>query len=889
MMPTSARCFSTASPFRVKDAFSDLYDPVEDEIKASIERKYQESLGMKSGRHRAAAIAARVEARAQRKRELAEASSRSPERQVIQKTALLRDFRTKATPTVEEPAAQAAPAAVGDISLEALNANLADLRAQLAEAEAINWKEIMEETSRSFNLKDLPNYSNMHENKRSQTHKKLIQERTASLQQLKIDRDAHFRQTKQLAESIDALEVFIKQQQQRVNSELMSETKSMKSKTESKAGTGAPTEDGAESVEDAVKRRRLWAIQSRRAELLELKDDIAVKMAQLAAAKVPSPPPAKKWQGQLRLFVPSGKKLIIDDHLIVNFDASGYELAAQVNNMRHRLRKFTPPLDDLPLPVKMSNEAQLRMWLKVLVARYQDKTGVQAGLLDAEGGEWEEVSLAEMHKMSKQRKETTEKETEDKVPLGEMTKAQRKKEKRAQEEELRQARKERQRARRIAYARDLAALHDKGAYPGAIKQAERNLAAKDNAMRDALLHMSPQSPSRPLDEKPIRVVLTEPPATPEVPSADLRAEHLASRLRGQGNVRKMYPSTLRKLVRGYSTSSSRPRSPPSPAPSPSENDTKAAAQGEEQYVPTIRRVLRASKGRSREDVRRGMEGYSTSSRSPPPPFNNDDLSTRLKAFKKEELPLELYARIMDEHVQLTGKEDEQAREVYDRLEAEAKKARDIRLNPYFEQAREQDQPQPNTTHLPHLTPTGTAHMVPITHKPATPRTAIAVGTVYFSNADPLRLITSNTLKKGDVLSVSRIAGIMAAKKCPEIVPLCHPITLTHVGVEVRTFPSTAGATTAGASGGEANSHREGGVAVHGGVQIECKVSCTGATGVEMEALTAVMGAALSVVDMCKAVDRFQKICEVRVVLKEGGKSGVWREEGWSSWQRKDGE
>jgi molybdenum cofactor biosynthesis enzyme len=167
-------------------------------------------------------------------------------------------------------------------------------------------------------------------------------------------------------------------------------------------------------------------------------------------------------------------------------------------------------------------------------------------------------------------------------------------------------------------------------------------------------------------------------------------------------------------------------------------------------------------------------------------------------------------------------------------------------------------------------------MVSISSKSHTTRTAIAVGTVYFSNPTPLTLITSNSLKKGDVLSVSRVAGIMAAKKCPDIVPLCHPIPLTHVGVELVTF-SAHSAPVSTSPAGQGSDKME-----YGGVAIECKVACTGATGVEMEALTAVMGTALSVVDMCKAVDKFQRIGDVRVVLKEGGKSGVWREEGWVS-------
>jgi molybdenum cofactor biosynthesis protein MoaC len=181
-----------------------------------------------------------------------------------------------------------------------------------------------------------------------------------------------------------------------------------------------------------------------------------------------------------------------------------------------------------------------------------------------------------------------------------------------------------------------------------------------------------------------------------------------------------------------------------------------------------------------------------------------------------------------------------------------------------------DSPQPPSKppSLPHLTPTGSAHMVSVSAKAHTTRTAIAIGTVHFSNPTPLSLIKTNSLKKGDVLSVSRIAGIMAAKKCPDLIPLCHPIALTHVGVELQVFSPTPDSDGKG----------------FGGVNIEAKVECTGQTGVEMEALTSVMGTALSVVDMCKAVDKGMWITDVRVVLKEGGRSGVWREEGWRSWQ-----
>ncbi|EUC46618.1 hypothetical protein COCMIDRAFT_92231 [Bipolaris oryzae ATCC 44560] len=203
--------------------------------------------------------------------------------------------------------------------------------------------------------------------------------------------------------------------------------------------------------------------------------------------------------------------------------------------------------------------------------------------------------------------------------------------------------------------------------------------------------------------------------------------------------------------------------------------------------------------------------------------------------------------------------DSSARRMYSTSSRSTPPARDLASQ---QKEKEKDDVEESPApYLPHLTLSGSAHMVSVSAKQHTIRTAIAIGSVHFTNPTPLSLIRSNTAKKGDVLGVSRIAGIMAAKKCPDLIPLCHPIPLTHVGVELAPFSDG-----------------------HGGVKIEAKVQCTGQTGVEMEALTAVMGAALSVVDMCKAVDRFQRVDGVRVVFKEGGKSGVWREEGWVSWQ-----
>ncbi|KAI9810094.1 MAG: hypothetical protein M1827_006705 [Pycnora praestabilis] len=183
----------------------------------------------------------------------------------------------------------------------------------------------------------------------------------------------------------------------------------------------------------------------------------------------------------------------------------------------------------------------------------------------------------------------------------------------------------------------------------------------------------------------------------------------------------------------------------------------------------------------------------------------------------------------------------------------------------------QSMPSPTSppTTLPHLTTTGSVHMVHITSKASTHRIAIARGQVLFSNTLPAQLIRSHALKKGDVLSVARVAGIMAAKKTADLVPLCHPIALTSVGVDVELISSESGDIVG-----------SGGLGEFGGVTVQARVECEGKTGVEMEALTAVTGACLTIFDMCKAVDRDIRIEGMRVVLKEGGRSGTWREKGF---------
>lgn len=160
-------------------------------------------------------------------------------------------------------------------------------------------------------------------------------------------------------------------------------------------------------------------------------------------------------------------------------------------------------------------------------------------------------------------------------------------------------------------------------------------------------------------------------------------------------------------------------------------------------------------------------------------------------------------------------------------------------------------------------------MVGITEKPSTHRVAIAVGHVIFSNPEPASLIPAALMKKGDVLSSARIAGIMAAKQTPSLIPLCHPVALTLVGVDVDLVPSSSSTEDTSAMN-----------APYGSVKVSARVECHGPTGVEMEALTAVMGGCLTVVDMCKGVDRGIRTEGVRVVLKKGGRSGEWREVGF---------
>lgn len=153
------------------------------------------------------------------------------------------------------------------------------------------------------------------------------------------------------------------------------------------------------------------------------------------------------------------------------------------------------------------------------------------------------------------------------------------------------------------------------------------------------------------------------------------------------------------------------------------------------------------------------------------------------------------------------------------------------------------------TELPHLTATGAARMVDVSDKDVTRRQATASGIVRLS-AEAVAALRDNAVPKGDALAVGRIAGIQGAKKTPDLIPLCHPLPLTGVDIDLEVIDA--------------------------GVRIFATVRTTGRTGVEMEALTAVSVAALAVIDMIKAIDRGAVITDVAVQSKTGGRRGDWR-------------
>jgi cyclic pyranopterin phosphate synthase len=164
------------------------------------------------------------------------------------------------------------------------------------------------------------------------------------------------------------------------------------------------------------------------------------------------------------------------------------------------------------------------------------------------------------------------------------------------------------------------------------------------------------------------------------------------------------------------------------------------------------------------------------------------------------------------------------------------------------------------TDFTHFDAKGRARMVDVGEKEITVREARARGTVWMNPAT-LELIKSGGIAKGNVLGVAQIAGIMAAKRTPELIPMCHTLLLNGVNLEFHYDEERSA------------------------VEIESRVRCSGKTGVEMEALTAVSVATLTIYDMCKAVDRGMVIGEVRLVEKSGGKSGIFLRKGEDKWEQ----
>jgi cyclic pyranopterin phosphate synthase len=154
------------------------------------------------------------------------------------------------------------------------------------------------------------------------------------------------------------------------------------------------------------------------------------------------------------------------------------------------------------------------------------------------------------------------------------------------------------------------------------------------------------------------------------------------------------------------------------------------------------------------------------------------------------------------------------------------------------------------TKLTHFNQSGEAHMVDVGAKAVTHRIAVAEGRIVMQ-PETLKLIEGGGHKKGDVLGIARIAGIMAAKRTAELIPLCHPLSLTHIAIDFTPL-------------GDKNA-----------IQCRATVTTDGKTGVEMEALMAVQIALLTIYDMCKAVDRGMAMEGIRLIEKSGGKSGAW--------------
>ena len=185
--------------------------------------------------------------------------------------------------------------------------------------------------------------------------------------------------------------------------------------------------------------------------------------------------------------------------------------------------------------------------------------------------------------------------------------------------------------------------------------------------------------------------------------------------------------------------------------------------------------------------------------------------------------------------------------------------------------------------LTHVDEHGDVRMVDVSEKETTRRVAIAGGTILM-HPETQAMVLEDRAKKGDVLACARVAGIMAAKRTSDIIPMCHPLMITKAKVDIA--PIAAPGAVSAAAPGELGEPGGAGVSPEGwappredgrvGFRVTATCGVTGVTGIEMEALTAASAACLTIYDMCKAVDRGMEIVDVRLLRKEGGRSGLWQ-------------
>lgn len=910
---SSARAFSTSPKYHAKGVASDDSDPVWDRLEASIE-----------GKHLAAGP---------QKKKNKQPRPESPKaKQAKEKPQLLRELIPEKAPTANSP--QNEPTAFEGLTPGALAAKLADLEAKLATTKDFDWREIYREAQQATSLKNSNAYKNLSAAGRKTQADKSREAFKAKVQELNKNKDEHAVAVKGLEGSIEALKAYIAKQ-----------------KTEEGVPNGKNDYVDVDEAAEEERMKKLEELRKRKEELLRRKDELAVRLAQLRAAQqqpasIQSLPPSQEALSEpsklssqqdsptaaqtrnpqspaappntsstthnastsfdsrsLRLHLPGGR-IKIDANLTIDINAPTKFLRRQLSALQARLKQFHPPLDALPDGLKGAGNHQymIKTWLKVLLSRYQAKTGVQGVIEKVEDEEQKgrekrfierELSLEARERMAKRWNEKfAEKRgyvmptedvatTEDVVTIENVVKGEGEEMMKGRESESKPVERNDMEDdyNEMGFLQD---DHHRGigeediiARGGNVRPVMKDEYATEEEILTAKASSSTSAPAAtpstvsPLSSPTQQTVTTwdtgrtvpVPSTRPPFDSPNFAASVLHQPQNPASDQTQTQDEAIETLKHNFEAAEK----------GWGDEDDQAATRG---LPPRYRPEKSESRDTScygREEgkeVKKAMSGrreYSTSSRPPRPQEMSNELDEIARQLKELNDGLE-------------------AKEEAEQQDPPSQSNREAASTPTTT-APAPTEPPTSAPHLPHLTSTGSAHMVSISAKAHTTRTAIAVGTVYFSNPTPLSLITSNSLKKGDVLSVSRVAGIMAAKKCPDIVPLCHPIPLTHVGVELRTFSPSSTTGCTGAADGTPSGMPDGADNMsHGGVQIECKVACTGATGVEMEALTAVMGTALSVVDMCKAVDKFQRIGDVRVVLKEGGKSGVWREESWKSWQ-----